>query len=235
MKGNNNTVTMADCNHAAKNLRSQLVWGSNIVTGGDVAFDVAILRLAGVSSASELYRVEDYTSDVIVLKLYSSDTIFRQLKLIEIGVEDPLNIAFMAMSLYFLRTFVCVFNGDELSSEARITMLWSSLMWFTSLSRIHDTSINKFSTACIGGAFLAMQEKVKSVCATIIEPLEHMFGTTQSWKRELTVNQFIIFSNKLELIMTSVINHDIKIGTSSKGYITGFVGVAEVVSKIKSN
>ena len=44
MKGNNNTVTMADCNHAAKNLRSQLVWGSNIVTGGDVAFDVAILR-----------------------------------------------------------------------------------------------------------------------------------------------------------------------------------------------
>ena len=45
MKGTNNTVAMTDCNHAAKNLRSQLVLGSNIVTGGDAAFDVSIYNL----------------------------------------------------------------------------------------------------------------------------------------------------------------------------------------------
>ena len=231
MKGNSNTVAMTDCNHAAKNLRSQLVLGSSIVIGGDAAFDVGILRLAGISP--ELYRVEDYASDVIVLKLCSSDTIFKLLKLIEKGAEDPMNISFMAMTLYFLRTFVCAFNGDDLSSEARITMLWSSLMWFTSLNGIHDKSMNNFSTACIGGVFLAMQKRVKNLRTTTTEPLEHMFGTTRSWKREFTVNEFIIFSNKLEMIMTSIITHGIKTGTSSKGYMTGFGGFANVVSKIK--
>ena len=45
MKGNSNTVATTDCNHAAKNLRSQLVLGSSIVTVGDAAFDVGILSL----------------------------------------------------------------------------------------------------------------------------------------------------------------------------------------------
>ena len=61
-----------------------------------------------------------------------------------------------------------------------------------------------------------------------------MFGTTQSWKREFTVNDFIIFSNELELIMTNAIKNDIKMGTSTKGYMTGFSGFAEVVRKMKS-
>ena len=121
MKGNNSTVAMTDCNHAAKNPRSQSVLGSSIVTGCDAAFDVSVLQLAGVSS--ELYRIDDYASDVIVLKLCSSDTIFKLLKLIEMGGEVPMNITFMAMCLYFLRTFICAFNGDHISSEARITML----------------------------------------------------------------------------------------------------------------
>ena len=107
-------------------------------------------------------------------------------------------------------------------------------MWFTSLNGIHDKSIHNFSTACIGGVFLAIQKRVKNLRTTTTEPLEHMFGTTRSWKREFTVNEFIIFSNKLELIMTSVINHDIKTATSSKGYMTGFAGFAEVVNKVKN-
>ena len=106
MKENSNTVSMTDCNHAAKNIRSQLVLGTTIVTGGDAAFDVGILRLAGVSS--ELYRVEDYASDVVVLKLCSSDTVFKLLKLIETGAEDPMNISFMAMTLYFLNFCMCI-------------------------------------------------------------------------------------------------------------------------------
>ena len=75
-----------------------------------------------------MYRVDDYASDVVVLKLCSSDTIFKLLKLIEMGAEDPMNIAFMATSLYFLRTFICAFNNHGIGSEARITMLWTSLI-----------------------------------------------------------------------------------------------------------
>ena len=122
IKGKSYTVAMTDCNHAAKNMRSQLVLGSSIVTGGDAAFDVGILRTGG---------------------------------------EDPMTIAFMAMCLYFLHTFICAFNGDDIASEARITMLWSSLMWFSSLYGIHEKSLNNLSTACIGDVFLAKEKKVK--------------------------------------------------------------------------
>ena len=62
-------------------MRSQLVLGSSIVTGGKATFDVGILRLAGISS--ELCRIDDYASDVLVLKLCSSDTISKLFKLIE--------------------------------------------------------------------------------------------------------------------------------------------------------
>ena len=77
-----------------------MVLGSSIVTGGEAAFDVALLRLTGVSL--ELYWVDNCTSNVIVLKLCSSDTIYKLLKLRETRAEDPLNIAFMVMPLYFL-------------------------------------------------------------------------------------------------------------------------------------
>ena len=140
MKGTSKTVAMTDCNHAAKNMRSQLVLRSSIVTGGEAAFDIGILRLAGV--LPELYRVDDYTSDVLVLKLCSADKFSKLFKLLETGAEDQMNIAFMAMCLYFLHTFICAFNGDDIGSEAKKTMLWSSLMWFSSLDGIHEKSLN---------------------------------------------------------------------------------------------
>ena len=231
MKGTSNVVAMTDCNHAAKNMRSQLVLGSTIVTAGEALFDVSILRIAGVSP--ELYKVNDYTSDVVVLKLCGSHTIQKLIQLMENGGEDPLNVAFIAMSLYFLRMFLCAFNTLDITAEARITMLWSSLMWFSSIDGIHDLSHNNFNTVCIGGIFLCMQKRVRNLRMTTTEPLEHMFGTARSWRREFTVNKFIIYSNKLEIIMNNVINNDIKMATSSKGYMNGFAGFASAVKNLQ--
>ncbi len=50
MNGTTNSVVMIDCNHAVKNLRSQLVLGTSVVTGGNTIFDVGILQLAGIPS-----------------------------------------------------------------------------------------------------------------------------------------------------------------------------------------
>ena len=104
MNGTINRVVMTDCNNAAKNLRSQLVLGTTIVSGGNAIFDVRILHLAGVSQ--DLYRVSDYASDVLVLHLCSSDTINKLLQLLITTNEDPLNISFMAITLYFLWSFL---------------------------------------------------------------------------------------------------------------------------------
>ena len=60
-----------------------------------------------------------------------------------------------------------------------------------------------------------------------------MFEMICSWKREFTVNEFIIFFNKLEIIMKNVIENDINTGTSSKGYMTGFAEFTEVVGRMK--
>ena len=45
MNGSINSVVMTDCNHAAKNLRSQLVLGTSIVSGGDAILDIGVLLL----------------------------------------------------------------------------------------------------------------------------------------------------------------------------------------------
>ena len=232
MKGNSDTVVMTDCNHAAKNIRSQLVLGSDIVTGGKALFDVGVLRLAGVSV--DLYRVNDYASDVLVLKLCSSDTIDKLLNLVVTSKEDPLNVSFVAITLYFLRTFICAYNTDNISSEGRITMIWSALMWFSSLEGISKISKNNFITSCLGGIFLAVQKNVNNLRFTTTEPLEHTFGTARSWRREFTINEFLIYCNKLDIILKNVIENDIRTGSSSKGYMHGFKGFADVVSRKKN-
>ena len=232
MNGSSQTLAMTDCNHAAKNIRSQLVLGSDIITGGEGFFDVGILMLAGIKR--ELYCVNDYASDVIVLKLCSGETISKLLALIEQRSEDSKNIAFMSLSFYFLNTFLCAFNTSDISSEGRITMLWASLMWFTSLEGINEKTQHNFTTACLGGIFLSMQKKVKNLRLTTTEPLEHTFGTTRSWKREFTVGEFITYSNKLETIMKNAIENEIYSSTSAKGYMSGFKGFADVINGIKT-
>ena len=65
------------------------------------------------------------------------------------------------------------------------------------------------------------------------EPLEHIFGTIRSWRREFTINEFLTQSNKLEIILKNVIEKGIYTSSSNKGYMHGFKGFTDVVSKIK--
>lgn len=208
MNGSSNTVLMTDCNHAAKNMCSQLVLGSIIITAGDAVFDVGLLRIAGVSL--DLYCVNDYASDVLVIKICSGQTIGKSLSLVEDENKNPFTVAFITMTLYFLRTFICAYNGDDINPEGHVTMLWSSLMWFTSLDGIHLTSQNNFITSCLGGIFLALKKKLTNLRMTTTEPLEHAFGTARGWRREFTVNEFITYCNKLEILMKNLIQSDIK-------------------------
>ena len=95
---------------------------------------------------------------MLVLKLCSSDTINKLLNLVVTSKDDPLNVSFVAITLYFLRTFICAYNTDNINAEGRITMLWSALMWFSCLEVISKISKNNFITSCLGGIFLAVQK-----------------------------------------------------------------------------
>ena len=170
---------------------------------------------------------------MVVLKLCSSETIDKLLNLVVTSKEDPLNVAFMAISLYFLRAFLCAYNTDHINSEGRITMLWSVLMWFSSLDGVSKISKNNLITSCIGGIFLAVQKRVHNLRLTTTEPLEHTFGTTRSWRREFTINEFLSYSNKIDIILKNVTESGIRMSTSKNGYMQGFRGFAAVVSKIR--
>ena len=146
--------------------------------------------------------------------------------------EDPKNISFMAMTLYFLRAFICAYNSADLNCEARVTIFWSSLMWFSSLKGIHHQSKNNFITSYLGAIFLATQKKIHNLQLTTTEPIEHAFGTARSWRREFSVNKFIIYCNKVDFIMKNVLQFDIKTSTTQKGYMHGFQGFANVVKKL---
>ena len=66
---------------------------------------------------------------------------------------------------------------------------------------------------------------------TTTELIEHAFGTARSWHREFTVDEFIIYCNKVDFIMKNVLEYDIKTSTTQKGYMHGFQGFANVVKK----
>ena len=63
--------------------------------------------------------------------------------------------------------------------------------------------------------------------------MEHTFGTTRSWRREFTINEFLIYSNKLDIILKNVIENGISISSTNKGYMQGLKGFANVVTKIR--
>ena len=105
-------------------------------------------------------------------------------------------------------------------------MMWSALMWFSSLEGISNISKNNLITSCFGGIFLAVQKKVKNLCFTTTQLLENTFGITRSWRHEFTINEFLTYSNKLDIFLKNVIENGICTSSSTKGYMHGFKGFA---------
>jgi hypothetical protein len=226
--GIGNTVAMTDANHAAKAIRSQLVLGSYVVTCGSGYFDVGLLNKAGVDR--DLFRVSDYSSDCVILKLCSLETISKLMLLV--GSESPHSIVAIAMSLYFLRMFLTAWNSEGISGDNRVSMFWTAWLWFTSTNGIHKLTKQNFAFSCLGGCLLSLQRGISTLRLCTTESIEHAFGTTRSWRREFTVMEFVLYSEKLETILSNVVRYDIRTTTSSKGYMEGFLGFAKAIQKM---
>ena len=84
LEGKSPTVGMIDPNHVSKAIRSQLVLGGSFTTVGDTCFDVGLLQLAGVQQ--NLYRVDDFSSDSVVLELCNTTNISKIEKIVSAQV-----------------------------------------------------------------------------------------------------------------------------------------------------
>ena len=116
--GMSNTLALVDNKHNNKNARGQAVTGTSPPSIGSYA---------GV--AQELYRIEDWAADTVVLRLCSPSTIS---KLINGGFEDVGNLSVLIVTMTFICLCVFSVNAQDLNWKDSCMYQWCSLLWFTS-------------------------------------------------------------------------------------------------------
>ncbi|KAI9916865.1 hypothetical protein PsorP6_018113 [Peronosclerospora sorghi] len=115
LQSKSSTLGLMDMNHVAKALRSQIVLGSSLITAGANIVDLGLLLEAGI--AKELVQVTDYTSDALVLRLCSLESM---VKLCALSNEEEGTIAATGLCLFFLRTLLIGANSDSLDRDIRM-------------------------------------------------------------------------------------------------------------------
>jgi hypothetical protein len=103
------------------------VTGTSPSSIGSFVLDPWHLKMAGV--AQELYRIEDWASDTVVLHLCSPLTVT---KLINAGFDDVGNLSVLVVTLIFIRLRNYSVNARDLNWKDRCMYQWCSLLWFTS-------------------------------------------------------------------------------------------------------
>ena len=173
--------------------------------------------MAGV--ASNLYRVDDFASDAVVLELASAKSIDKVIQRCQDSDRDSLNATIL--SLLFLRMFIVVSSGTDFPRAQGITVLWTCLLFFTSM-RMSVVTKRNFVGAVLPIICLYAQRKVKKMGRTTSEPAEHFFGGCRMRKREFTCGDFLNMVDALEISLQKVVEHQFRDETSKKGYVHGF-------------
>ncbi len=132
LDGKINYVALPDTNHNVKNSRYQLIGGSSPASIGAYVFDPALIRLAKVNQ--KLWRVQDFASNAVVLKLASVDTIQ---KLHNLALQDRINCdvgnhAVTVILLLFMRLRAYAVNSRMVPWHDRAVYSWVTSVWFTS-------------------------------------------------------------------------------------------------------
>ena len=120
-------MALVDNKHNNKNARGQVVTGTSPSSIGSFVLDPWHLKMAGV--AQELYRIEDWASDTVVLRLCSPLTVTT---LINAGFDDVGNLSVLVVTLMFIRLRNYLVNASGLNWKDRCMYQWCSLLWFTS-------------------------------------------------------------------------------------------------------
>ena len=75
LSGKTNIIGVMDMNHAMKSYRSQIVLGSSVKQIGGILIDQGLFQVTPNKIPMDWYKVANYSSDIIVLKLCSPETI----------------------------------------------------------------------------------------------------------------------------------------------------------------
>jgi hypothetical protein len=100
LSGNLRHVGLIDTNHNMKNFRYQFLGGSSVVWMGRFILDTELFRISGV--ATLFWRVKDFASDLLVLKLASVETVLKLYKSMTEKSEDHGSVGILCVTLYFI-------------------------------------------------------------------------------------------------------------------------------------
>ena len=182
-----NHLGSTDPNHNMKSWRYQIVAGGGTVgrSIGRYVLDADLLRLAGVSM--DLWRPNDFASDLLVLKLVSVKTIE---KLEEI--DDPFGSTscgdkgVLSLTLFFIRLHLHAVNGLGVPARHRAVYLWCSMIWLTSISGASEITKRNVVSEVIPFFFLVLCSDFAKPRGGTSESAEHHFGLMRSMIREFT-------------------------------------------------
>ena len=157
---------MVDCNHNAKSLRYQLISGSCALVVGVIPIDPGLLQLTGLNE--KLTRVKDYASDGLVLKLCDYNTLSS---LVKLSQENNKHVAALCLTLFFVCLKLYAINSIQLEAHCRVSFLWSSLVWLTSLRGMHRITQRNLIREIIPSIFTFMREECLEPRFTTSEPI----------------------------------------------------------------
>jgi hypothetical protein len=172
-------VSLLDTYHNVKNSRYQLIGGSSPALIGAYVFDPALIRLAKVNQ--KLWRVENFGSDAVVLKVASVDTIQ---KLHNLALQDRMNCdvgnhAVTVISLLFMRLWAYAVNSRMVPRRDWAVYSWVTLVWFTSYHTSGSTMMaNKRNMLLetVSILFLIARDDIFHTRRNTSECNEHTFG-----------------------------------------------------------
>ena len=142
----------------------------------------------------DMGRIKDHASDLLVLKLASTDTVTALLKLL---FNDPDSMKALCVMLFFMQTHLFVTNSvGVVDAKTREMMLWSSLIFILHIDGAHITTKKNFIMTTIYLMFLMMRSDITRVHRLTSKSSEHSIGNLRAIKKEFTVGDFIHMMNK---------------------------------------
>lgn len=227
LRGNNNHVALVDTNHNTKNFRYQGIGGSCVVIMGNHVLDPALLPLAGV--AEELWRVKDWASDLVVLRLASAATVAKVATLVN---EEAGSVCTLCVTLYFMRLKLYAVNTKKAYYRDRISFLWASMIWLTSFESKSPMGTNQSNmtinrrnliTETIALVFAMARSDVSKPRYLTTECNEHIFGGWRGERREATTQECTEIEQKRRNKIDAVYASNLKVSRDpKKGYAATF-------------
>ena len=184
--------------------------------------DGGLLLQAGIQK--RVIVPADFASDDRVAELYSTDTIKKVLSIKGVP-EDEKNA--LALTLFFMNCYHMAVYGAGLTRETRVSLVWTSMIWVTTIEGLPEVTKRNFVTTAVALVFLFCRSDISQFSLTTEEPCEHMFGSCRCFEREFTVLGLILRAKDMAAFWEAAFRSSLFTGRGNKGYTSNLPNFVE--------